>query len=70
VLDRETREPAPRQASYIANRMRERGILLSTDGPSHNVLKIKPPIVFTTANADFLIATLDDILNEDFCKGV
>lgn len=43
VRDRQTREPAPRHASYIANRMRERGILLSTDGPHHNVLKIKPP---------------------------
>ena len=70
VRDRETREPAPQHASYIANRMRERGILLSTDGPYHNVLKIKPPIVFTAANADFLVQTLDDILNEDFCKNI
>ena len=70
VRDRETREPAPQHASYIANRMRERGILLSTDGPYHNVLKIKPPIVFTTANADFLVETLGDILNEDFCRNI
>jgi 4-aminobutyrate aminotransferase-like enzyme len=62
----ETLEPAPAQATYIANRMRERGILLSTDGPFHNVLKIKPPMVFTEANADFLVATLDEILAEDF----
>ncbi len=68
VRDRQTREPAPRHAAYIANRMRERGILLSTDGPHHNVLKIKPPLIFTPANADCLIETLDVILNEDFCK--
>src|SRR2546421_371124 len=66
VRDRETQSPAPAQASYIANRMSERGILLSTDGPFHNVLKIKPPMVFTEANADFLVATLDEILDEDF----
>jgi 4-aminobutyrate aminotransferase-like enzyme len=66
VLDRETLAPAPAQASYIANRMRERGILLSTDGPFHNVLKIKPPMVFTEANADFLVEMLDGILAEDF----
>jgi 4-aminobutyrate aminotransferase-like enzyme/Ser/Thr protein kinase RdoA (MazF antagonist) len=66
VLNRETLEPAPAQASYVANRMRERGILLSTDGPFHNVLKIKPPLVFSRANADFLIETLDGILREDF----
>ena len=66
VMDRETLEPAPAQATYIANRMRERGILLSTDGPFHNVLKIKPPMVFTEANANFLVDTLDEILAEDF----
>src|SRR5438270_6892038 len=68
VLDRETLVPAAVQASYIANRMRERGILLSTDGPFHNVLKIKPPMVFTEANADLLVATLDEILVEDFAR--
>ena len=68
VLDRETLEPAPAQASYIANRMRERGILLSTDGPFHNVLKIKPPLVFSKENVDFLVTTLDEILEEDFLK--
>jgi len=65
VLDRQTLAPAPEQASYIANRMRERGILLSTDGPFHNVLKIKPPMVFTEENADFLVDMLDEILGED-----
>jgi 4-aminobutyrate aminotransferase-like enzyme/Ser/Thr protein kinase RdoA (MazF antagonist) len=65
VVDRQTLAPAPEQASYIANRMRECGILLSTDGPFHNVLKIKPPLVFTEENADFLITTLDEILGED-----
>jgi 4-aminobutyrate aminotransferase-like enzyme/Ser/Thr protein kinase RdoA (MazF antagonist) len=69
VLDRHTLAPAPEQASYIANRMRERGILLSTDGPFHNVLKIKPPLVFTEENADFLVATLDEILGEDLARG-
>jgi 4-aminobutyrate aminotransferase-like enzyme/Ser/Thr protein kinase RdoA (MazF antagonist) len=65
VRDRETREPAPSHAAYIANRMRDNGILLSTDGPYHNVLKIKPPLVFDSANADFLVRTLDRILGED-----
>jgi 4-aminobutyrate aminotransferase-like enzyme/Ser/Thr protein kinase RdoA (MazF antagonist) len=69
VLDRQTLQPAAHQASYVVNRIRERGILLSTDGPFHNVLKIKPPLVFTKANADFLVATLDEILAEDFARG-
>ncbi len=68
VLDRETLAPAAAQASYVVNRLRERGILLSTDGPLHNVLKMKPPLVFSEANADFLVATLDAILAEDFVR--
>ncbi|HSB09276.1 MAG TPA: aminotransferase class III-fold pyridoxal phosphate-dependent enzyme [Blastocatellia bacterium] len=66
VLDRETLEPAPREAAYIAERMKECGILISTDGPLHNVLKIKPPLVFSEANADELIRTLNQILRNSF----
>lgn len=64
VLDRETLEPAPRHATYVVERMRDHGILLSTDGPLHNVLKIKPPLVFTAADADRLAETLDRVLGE------
>jgi 4-aminobutyrate aminotransferase-like enzyme len=45
--------------------MRERGVLVSTDGPFHNVLKIKPPLVFTMQDADQLVTTLDQALAED-----
>ena len=65
VLDRESRGRATPQAAYVAERMREEGILVSTDGPFRNVLKIKPPLVYTAADADLLVATLDGILGED-----
>jgi 4-aminobutyrate aminotransferase-like enzyme len=68
VLDRNTLEPAGHQASYVADRMKDHGILISTDGPLHNVLKIKPPMVFTQENADYLVTCLDKILQENFCK--
>lgn len=48
VRNHETLEPADAEADAIVNQLRERGVLLSTDGPHHNVLKIKPPIVFPT----------------------
>jgi len=56
-----TREstPASIEAARVVNQMRERGILLGTDGPHHNVLKIRPPMPFSQANADELIAALD-----------
>ena len=65
VLDRENHEPAPRQASYVTNRLRERGILAGTDGPHHNVIKLRPPLNFSQADADIFLATLDEVLRED-----
>ncbi len=65
VLNPETLEPAAAQASYLANRMRELGVLMSTDGPFNNVLKIKPPMVFGKKEADFLLQTLERVLGED-----
>jgi 4-aminobutyrate aminotransferase-like enzyme len=64
VTDRDERTPAGREAGYIANRMREMGVLMSTDGPDHNVLKIKPPLCFAPSDADFLAQTLDRVLGE------
>ena len=66
VLDHTSLAPAPNQAAYAAERMKECGVLMSTDGPLHNVLKIKPPIVFSKANADEFISKLDQILAESF----
>jgi 4-aminobutyrate aminotransferase-like enzyme/Ser/Thr protein kinase RdoA (MazF antagonist) len=68
VRNRKTLEPATEEASYAANRMRDCGILVSTDGPFHNVLKIKPPLCFTRRDADRLVETLDRILAEDFLR--
>jgi 4-aminobutyrate aminotransferase-like enzyme len=64
VLDRKTLEPASKQAAYIVERMKESGILVSTDGPLHNVIKIKPPLVFSRANAESVIERLDSICQE------
>jgi 4-aminobutyrate aminotransferase-like enzyme len=50
--------PATVEANEIVNRMREQGILLGADGPFHNVLKIRPPMPFSHADADLLISTL------------
>ncbi len=65
VLDREQKIPAGEEAAYIANRMRDHGILISTDGPDHNVLKLKPPLVFNEQDAARLVATLAKVLAED-----
>ena len=68
VKNRESLAPATAPASYLANRMREKGVLMSTDGPYDNVLKIKPPMCFGRDNADFLLQMLEEVLREDFCR--
>ncbi len=68
IKNMETLEPAAAQTTYLANRMRERGILMGTDGRNHNVIKIKPPMCFNKSNADFLIENLDKVLRENFMK--
>ena len=60
--------PLAHQTDYLANRMKDHGILMSTDGPDHNVLKIKPPMVFTMENAKDLLHYLKKILSEDFMQ--
>jgi 4-aminobutyrate aminotransferase-like enzyme/Ser/Thr protein kinase RdoA (MazF antagonist) len=65
VRDRDTLEPADDEAGYVVNRLRDEGILAGTDGPHHNVVKIRPPLCFSETDADFLADTLELILNED-----
>jgi 4-aminobutyrate aminotransferase-like enzyme/Ser/Thr protein kinase RdoA (MazF antagonist) len=65
VINPGTREPAPQQASYVVNRLRDRGILAGTDGPHHNVIKLRPPLIFSQADADLFVTTLDFVLAED-----
>jgi 4-aminobutyrate aminotransferase-like enzyme len=65
VLSRETREPAPLHASYIANRLRDRAILAGTDGPYHNVIKLRPPLIFSEGDAASFCAAFGAILAED-----
>jgi 4-aminobutyrate aminotransferase-like enzyme len=48
--------------------MRDAGILLGTDGPFDNVIKIRPPMPFDESNAEHLVANMDRILKEDFSE--
>ena len=54
--------PAPRHARFIVNGLRERGVLIGTEGPSGNVLKLRPPMCFAAEHADRVVAALSDVL--------
>ena len=64
VRDRSTLEPAGAEAGFVANRMRERGILLGTDGPYHNVVKIRPPMPFTADDGNLVVLELESALRQ------
>ncbi|TRY70717.1 hypothetical protein TCAL_05188 [Tigriopus californicus] len=64
VKDRTTREPFTAAAQHVLTRFREERILLQSDGPYNNVLKFKSPLVFNKSNADRLVNTLDEVLEE------
>jgi 4-aminobutyrate aminotransferase-like enzyme len=49
-------------ASAVVNQVRERGILMGTEGPLNNVIKIRPPMPFSIEDADQLVETLDEVL--------
>ncbi len=55
--------PDGKTARRIVNALRDRGILIGTDGPLHNVLKIRPPMPFSESDADHLLTELKSILN-------
>lgn len=64
VRDPETREPAAAELTEIVEGMKAAGILLSTDGRLHNVLKFKPPMQFSSADAELLLETLERVLTD------
>jgi len=59
VRDRRTREPATAAALEVLERLRECGVLIGKGGLDGNVLRIKPPLCITGADADFTVEALD-----------
>lgn len=64
VRDRVALTPATEEAASVVIRMRELGVLVGTDGPHHNVVKIRGPMPFTSRDADCLVAAFAQALRE------
>jgi 4-aminobutyrate aminotransferase-like enzyme len=67
LVDQEL-HPLAEKTAYVVNRMKDHGILMSSDGPNHTIIKIKPPLTFTIENAQEVIFYLQKIFDEDFMK--
>lgn len=62
VRSRATKEPAPAETARLLNLLRDEGVLIGGEGKFGNVLKIRPPIVFSREDADFAVAAIDRAL--------
>ncbi|WP_347455554.1 aspartate aminotransferase family protein [Acinetobacter thermotolerans] len=62
VTDNQLKTPAIQETKQLVNDLKDQGILVSTMGPYDNVLKIRPPLVFTQSHADELLEKLGDCL--------
>ena len=61
VTDREQRLPATALTHRVVNALRERGVLTGSIGPDDNILKLRPPLVLSRSDADFMVETLDSV---------
>jgi 4-aminobutyrate aminotransferase-like enzyme len=53
---------SPELAEDVVNRMRDAGVLINRTGPAENVLKIRPPLIFTTEHVELLIKAIGGTL--------
>ncbi|NNK88791.1 MAG: aminotransferase class III-fold pyridoxal phosphate-dependent enzyme, partial [Flavobacteriaceae bacterium] len=61
-------KPLNAETRYLVNRMLSFGILMGSDGPDDNVIKIKPPLIFSKSNADEVLFYLEKVLSEDYMR--
>lgn len=64
VSDRETKTPSAEMAAKVVNGMRAKRVLIGASGASRHVLKIRPPLPFTTADADHFLAAFGEVIAE------
>lgn len=57
--------PSARAAARIVNGLRDRRVLISASGPHANVLKIRPPLIFSRAHADIYLDALKATLVDE-----
>ena len=62
VTDRKTLAPAAAETRRLLNLVRDEGVLVGSEGILGNVLKIRPPIVFSKENAEIAVAAMDRAL--------
>ena len=65
LVDPVEQSAATKLSQLVKNKLREQFVLIGTDGPHQNVLKIKPPLTFNKENAEELVSKIDAILDAE-----
>ena len=64
IINENNLKPDRKLAHLLKNRLREKHILVGTDGPHNNVIKSKPPICFDKEDVKLVVESIDNILSE------
>ena len=64
VFERESKSADREGAVGVANRLKDKGFLISNASPLGNVLKIRPPLVFGREHADLFLTAFEETLRE------
>ena len=64
MVEDSKKNPATKAAYKIVQELKERGILTNTIGPDENILKLRPPMVFTKENANFFLDQLEIVVKK------
>ena len=62
VTDPDSRNPDSRLAKTVVNQLKDNGVLTGSIGPHSNILKLRPPMVFSIENADYMLEIFDRVL--------
>ena len=63
MIEDSLRAPATKAASNVVQELKKCGVLTNIIGPDANILKLRPPMVFSRENADFFLQQLNKVLN-------
>lgn len=64
ATDLHTKSPDPSTADAVVNGMRRRRVLIGRCGPHANVLKIRPPLVFSHSDVDRYLTEFDAVVRD------
>jgi 4-aminobutyrate aminotransferase-like enzyme len=64
IKDAGTKEPDAELTMSLSDRLKDKGFLVWYSGKYNNVLKIRPPLVFSQQNADDFLAAFDECMEE------